>query len=364
MSRARDRDGAHASGAAGAAVIVSANAERELIDTTLRALGADADRAHDQALLLVEADLRGRPSHGVQRLPVIAARIRNGLISCSEPPQMAWRTPASLRVDGRSGVGPHVALRAVDALSERVTSTGLAIATVRNASHLGMLACYVERLADRGLIGIALTTSEALVHPHGGVRPLIGTNPIAIAIPTGGEPFVLDMATGAISRGEILARLHRGEALRPGVAVDRAGRPTTDPQQAVNGSISPFGGAKGYGLALAIELIVSVLSETALGQDVLGTLDTEHPVTKGDVLIAIDPSTFAARGFERRVGVYLDTLRACPASPDSDGVQVPGDRARTERRRRLRDGIPLPAALWAELQELHSDIVERSSHRA
>ena len=345
-------------------VRIDAAEERALIDEVLRALGASAEEAADQAHALVEGDLRGRPSHGVQRLPVIAERIRRGLIVPGAAQQAVWTAEAVLTVDGGFGFGPRVARLAADAIGERAARTGVAAAAIRNASHLGMLAVYVERLAIGGLIALGFTTSEALVHPWGGRTALVGTNPIAVGMPTDGEPFVLDMATGAISKGEVIARRHRGEKLPPGAAVDADGVPTVDPIAADGGAISPFGGHKGFALGLGLELLVAALTGTELGERVRGTLDVTDPVTKGDVLLVFDLGATGAVSYTERLGDYLRALRASPPAPGSDGVAIPGDRSRAERRRRLEAGIPLPAALWRQLLQLRDDVISEASARA
>jgi LDH2 family malate/lactate/ureidoglycolate dehydrogenase len=347
-----------------ALVRIDAAEEQGLIVEVLRKLDAGEDAAADQARALVEGDLRGRPSHGVQRLPVIAQRIRRGLIRPRATPKATWTADALLTMDGAYGFGPYVATRAAEAISERAARTGVAAATIRNASHLGMLALYVEPVAVAGSVALAFTTSEALVHPWGGRVALVGTNPIAVALPTNGEPFVMDMATGAISKGEVIARGLRGQELPLGAAVDAEGYPTADPVAADRGAISPFGGSKGFALGLAIELLVAALTETALGDQVRGTLDVTDPVTKGDVLIVLDPQAAGIAPFGERLGQYLETLRASPSAPGSHGVAIPGDRAREERRRRLAEGIPLPATLWRELVELRNGIVREAASNA
>jgi LDH2 family malate/lactate/ureidoglycolate dehydrogenase len=345
-------------------VNIDAGEQRAVIVDVLRRLGASADESEDQAWALLEADLRGRPSHGVQRLPVIAERIRRGLIRPRAQPLLSWTADALLTVDGGRGFGPWVAARAVAEIRERARRTGIAAATIRNASHLGMLAPYVELLAEDGTVGLAFTTSEALVHPWGGRIALVGTNPVAVALPTDREPFVVDMATGAVSKGEVIARTQRGQTLAPGSAVDERGNPTVDPAAADRGAISPFGGPKGFALGLAIELLVAALTETALGEHVRGTLDVTDPVTKGDVLIALDPSAAGIAPFGERVGEYLRVLRSSPPAPGSTGVRIPGDRARQERLKRLAEGITLPAALWRELVELRDSVEREGSARA
>ncbi len=337
---------------------------RTLVVDVLEGLGASRDEAADQASLLLEGDLRGRPSHGVQRLPVIVERIRRGLIRPGAGFEARWSGDAMLVVDGRFGFGPYVAMRAAEELTQRARRTGVAAAAIRDASHLGMLAPYVEMLAGRGLVALALTTSEALVHPWGGRVAMVGTNPIAIALPTDEEPFVMDMATGAISKGEVIARGLRGQPLPPGAAVDADGRPTVDPVAAEPGAISPFGGAKGFALGLGLELLVAALSETALGQRVRGTLDVTDPVTKGDLFIVFDPAAIGTKPFGERLGEYLRELRSSPPATGQSGVRIPGDQMRSERLQRLTDGVTLPGGLWQELSQLREGIGNDASARS
>ncbi len=328
---------------------VEAVTTREIVASALERVGVAPEAAAIQARWLVEGELRGHPSHGIQRLPVLVERVRKGLLDAGAEPRLEWGGEATLLVDGDGGLGPAVATRALAALEPRARRLGVAVAAVRNSGHLGLLSPYVESVAAGGLVGIALTTSEALVHPFGGARALIGTNPIAVGIPTPGEPFALDMATGEISMGKVLAYAQRGQELEPGWAIDGTGQATRDP--AAVAAIAPFGGVKGYGLGLAFELLVGILSGTAFGTDVLGTLDTEHPVTKGDLFICLAPERFGV-GPEtmERLGAYLEELRGSAVA--SEPVAVPGDRARARRRRALAEGIELPDELVARLREL------------
>ncbi|WP_344419250.1 Ldh family oxidoreductase [Pseudonocardia ailaonensis] len=322
-----------------------------LTSAVLTDLGAPPGPAREQAEMLLEGDLRGHASHGIRRLPVLAERIAHGVLDPAAEPEPVWRTDSVLTVDGGTGLGPPVAHRAVEALLARVPGTGVAVAAIRRAGHLGMLAPYVERMAAAGVAGIATTTSEALVHPWGAAPAMIGTNPIAVAIPTAGEPVVLDMATGSISRGKVLDHAARGEPLPAGAAVDATGSPTTDATAALDGAISPFGGPKGYALALVLELLVASLTGTALGRDVRGTLDTTEPVTKGDLLIAFAPTAF---GTGTPLDPFLDELRALEPAPGHHGVQVPGDRARAVRARNLAVGVPVDRTTWEQVRALRT----------
>lgn len=326
---------------------VTSDEAREVAASLLLQAGTPREQALMQADLLIEAELRGHASHGLQRLPRLLARIGKSLIDPAASGVHHWRRDAMLEVDGQRGLGPAVALPALDALSARAEITGLAVAGVRNANHLGMLAYYVERVARKGQIAIALSTSEALVHPWGGTRAMLGTNPIAIGIPTGSAPFVLDLATSVVSMGKIHDHAMHGTPIPLGWARDAQGDPTTEPALAKSGAIAPFGEAKGYGLGLAVELLVASLAGSALAPQVRGTLDQEHVANKGDVFIVIDPPRHP--GLANTIDAYLSDLRHSPRSDPDQAVSIPGDRAGRRRDLALRDGLDIEDHLWSRL---------------
>ncbi|TNC47500.1 Ldh family oxidoreductase [Rubellimicrobium rubrum] len=314
--------------------------------------GVPPEAAALQASVLVEAELRGLPSHGLQRLPRLLARLGTGLAHPAAMGRQEWRRPGLLTVDGERGLGPVVMMAALDALLARVAETGIAMAAIRNANHIGMLAYYAEQAVDRGLAGIVMCTSEALVHPFGGTRAMLGTNPIAIGIPTGTDPFVLDLATSQVSMGRIHSHALLGEPLEDGWAVAADGHPTTDAEAAKSGALAPFGGAKGYGLGLAVELLVALLAGSDLAPEVRGTLDDTHVANKGDILLLIDPRGGAAD----RCGLseYLHALRTSrPADPERP-VAIPGDGMRARRAAALRDGVDVPDALMDQLNRVRA----------
>lgn len=317
---------------------------RELAERALRSVGVPAKGARWQADLLIDAELKGQPSHGLLRLPRLVRRIRADVADPETTGTHTWIGQALLQVEGGQGLGPVVARTALDVVQERVHETGIAAASIASANHLGMLAWYAEHVAKQGLVCLALTTSEALVHPYGGRRALIGTNPIAVGVPADPEPFVLDMATSQISMGKVHAHALREEPLEPGWALDADGEPTVDPVRAKEGALAPFGGAKGYGLGLAIELMVASLTGTALGTGITGTLDSVHPATKGDLFVLLRPAVVP--------GHLTDYLAEIRDSGPNRAVLVPGDRARERRSRALAGGVELPAALVAELRAL------------
>lgn len=324
----------------------------------LAAAGTPHDCAEIQAELLVEAELRGRPSHGLLRLPRLVERIRNGVLDPAARGDAQWRGAALLEVDGQRGLGPVVAYAALDLIGARAReSSGVAVAAIHNSNHLGMLALYAERVARQGQILIALSTSEALVHPWGGRHAMLGTNPIAIGVPGADQPFVLDMATGLVSMGQIHDHAHQGRALQPGWALDADGNPTTDAEAAKQGAIAPFGQAKGYALGLAFEVLVASLTGSALGRDVQGTLDSTSVCNKGDVFIVIEPASGA---MATSITAYLDAIRACAPADPSMPVLVPGDRAVSQRARSLEQGLTIAADVWERILTLPAPPVSHS----
>jgi L-2-hydroxycarboxylate dehydrogenase (NAD+) len=334
-------------------VLVSIEDVRKLAEGILLANGVPPDHAQTQAGLFLEAEMRAIPSHGLLRLRRVIERIHAGLTVPCVTGQQKWTARSFLSVDGERGLGPVVAMAALDTIIPRAREDGIAIAAIRNTNHLGALAYYAEDVATKGLTCIALTISEALVHPYGGRKAMIGTNPIAIGVPASPHPMVLDMATGLVSMGKIHDHANRGAPIPLGWALDENGDPTTDAAAAKKGAIAPFGGAKGYALGIAFEVLVASLAASAIGTDVKGTLDSTNVSNKGDLFIVIAPPH--AEGAKALVSEYLDNIRsAAPADPEHP-VLAPGDRANKVRAQSEKRGVYLDDGLWNDLQKLAAE---------
>ena len=316
--------------------------------SVLTVAGVPPEHAQTQIELLLDAELRGVPSHGLLRFERIVARIANGVADAKTRGKHDWRGEAFLSVDGRAGLGPVVARHAVETIAERAKTTGIAVAAIANNNHIGMLAWYAEAIAEAGQVAIILTTSEALVHPFGGRTALVGTNPIAIGVPTDDGPFVIDLATSLVSMGEIHDHAHRGAALQPGWALDADGNPTIDAHAAKGGAIAPFGGAKGYALGLAFELLVTALTGAALGRNVTGTLNADRICNKGDVFIVIDPLS----GQGAALAAYLEALRSTPPAEGFERVLISGERGRALKAERRKSGLVLADEVWSTMLRL------------
>lgn len=330
-------------------VLVEVTRLREIVPGILLANEVPESAALVQTETLIAAEIRGHPSHGVLRLRRIVERIRAGVADPRAAGRHKWAGTALLEVDGQHGLGPVVAMAAIAAITERARTTGVAAAVVRNNNHLGMLGWYVEHIARGGQPGIVTCTSEALVHPWGGRRAMIGTNPLAIGVPAEPDPLVLDMATGMVSMGRIHDHAQRDLPLPDGWALDDAGEPTTDARAAIDGSIAPFGGAKGYALGLSLEVLVASLTASALGTDVRGTLDSGRPSTKGDAFIVFGP---AGEGRADAIGAYLQAVRDTEPATGDRPVTVPGDGARIRSETALGRGIEVSDQVWNDLPAL------------
>lgn len=324
---------------------IDATALLNLASSALQKVGVSSEHAALQADILLEAELRGVPSHGLLRLSRIIARIQNGVSDPAATGSHDWASSAFLTVDGQKGLGPVVANAAIDALLERARETGIAAAAITNSNHIGMLAWYAEKVASKGFSIVVLSTSEALVHPWGARKAMIGTNPIAIGVPTKDGPFVMDTATSPVSMGEIHDHAHRKASIPKHWALDDNGDPTTDAEAAKKGAIAPFGQAKGYALGLAFELLVSGTAASAIGRDVHGTLDDTSVCNKGDLIIVMP-------GPRRELASYLQAIRDMPPADGFDKVLIPGERGRACREQRLRDGVPVVAEVYQSLLQL------------
>lgn len=334
-------------------MLVSVEEVRKLAEGILLANGVPAGHARTQAGLFLEAEMRAIPSHGLLRLRRVIERIHAGLSVAGATGKQSWTARSFLSVDGERGLGPVVAMAALDSIMPRAREDGIAIAAIRNTNHLGALAYYAEHVASQGLTCIALTISEALVHPWGGRKAMIGTNPIAIGVPADPTPMVLDMATGLVSMGKIHDHANRGAPIPLGWALDENGDPTTDAAAAKKGAIAPFGGPKGYALGIAFEVLVASLAASAIGTDVKGTLDSVNVSNKGDIFIVIaPPHADAARAL---VTDYLEDIRRAAPSDPEHPVLAPGDRAHAVRAQSEKRGIYLDDGLWNDLQKLATE---------
>ena len=324
----------------------------------LRVPPKDASKISD---VLVAADLAGVESQGVARLPFYAERLSSRLVNPTPSIEMVEETASTATVDGDNGPGPVVGTKAMELAIRKAGRNGIGAVAVRKSNQLGMLGYYARMALNEQMIGAAMTNDLPSVVPPSGTRPVYGTNPIAIAIPTkeGRSPFVLDGSTSATSRGKIEAAKQKGEAIPKGWALDSSNRPTTDPEAALAalrllplGSAAETGAFKGYGLGLAVEVLSGVLSGGSFGDELAGA-QGDHPGVAhiGHFFAALRIDAFGPFGrFLDRFDVMLKKLSFSHSG--GPRVHYPGEpEFETEEERRA-NGIPLPASVTRDLEGL------------
>jgi (2R)-3-sulfolactate dehydrogenase (NADP+) len=319
---------------------------RELATRALAAAGTSPPSAASVAAALVAAELDGLASHGLSRLPFYADQVASGKVDGRAVPEVSCPARAAVLVDARSGFA-FPAIEAGLARAETVVGeTGIVAVAVGRSHHCGVAGHHVERLAERGLVGLLFANTPGAMAAWGGRRALFGTNPIAFACPRPGKPpLVVDLSMSVAARGRIMVAAKKHEAIPEGWALDAAGRPTTDAAAALDGTMLPIGGAKGAALALVVELLAAALTGSHYAFEASSFFDAEGPPPHvGQLILAIDPAPFAGPGFLARV----ETLLA--AMLEDEGVRLPGDRRLATRARFARDGIAVPDTLMAELR--------------
>jgi LDH2 family malate/lactate/ureidoglycolate dehydrogenase len=324
------------------------------------ALGVPETDACKVSTLMVEADLLGHETHGVFRLRQYVNRLKDGGCNPHAVPKVLRETVATALVDGDDGLG-HLAMHQATTIAiEKARTAGIGWVGVRRGNHAGPAALYVRPQAAAGMIGLAAAVGSANhVAPYGGTDLLLGTNPIAVAAPSGGpDPFVLDMATTVAAVGKIKVLAQRGELMPEGWMVGRDGKPLTDPNRRDEGFLLPIGGAKGYGLSLAIGLLAGVLNGAAFGSDVVDfTSDTESSTNTGQFVAAIDIAAFGdLDAFTNAASRVFAELRASPPLPGHDPVRIPGDGRNAARERRLAQGLDLHANLRRQLDDIATEL--------
>ncbi|MEM8856286.1 MAG: 2-oxo-4-hydroxy-4-carboxy-5-ureidoimidazoline decarboxylase [Pseudomonadota bacterium] len=300
---------------------------RALVVRALKAHGADADNAAAIADTVCAAEADGSESHGLFRVPGYVNALKSGMVNGSAAPRVLESPPAVVKVDGDKGFTQRAYKVALPLLAQAAKSEGIACLAIRHSFHFAALWHEVEWLAKEGLAGLALTGNIAYLAPHGGKRPIFGTNPLSFAWPTNGHPVVFDLASATMARGDIMIAAREGKAVPPGTGIDADGNPTTNPAAILEGAQLPFGGHKGSAIALMVELLAGGLTADLFSDEAEPASDGSGVPPGGVVVIAVSPERIAGPAGKERAEAFLSRLAGEP------GVRMPGARRHANRQK-------------------------------
>lgn len=337
---------------------ISVTKERELVKEILTKLGVKENQADVVTEATIDSDLKGFTSHGLGRFPQYIRGIKAGHIQIDGEYEIVKETDSIALIDGKSLFGQYIAYEAMMLAIKKAKETGIAAVGTFNANHFGVTGYYSDLAIRNDVIGIVTCNTEPGVAPLGGKKAILGTNPVAIGIPS--ETYIaVDMATSVSARGKLLEARRKGEEIPPNTAIDKDGNPTTDPEAALEGTILPFGGVKGYALSLMIEIMCGPLVNAAFGTKVTGTAgDYKENCNKGDLFIAIDPSKFVSiDAFKEQVEEFVTEIR------ESGNTFIPGDLEVKRIAENEEKGLDIDPKLYETLKSICDDLdIDLSSY--
>lgn len=308
---------------------ITIDAARTLVEAAMRAVGHDAREAAVIADHLIDCELRGLAYGGLARAVSVVERIR-ATATPRTPITLTRETPVSAAYDGGDNVGYLVGMTCTETAIAKAKTQGLAAIGGCRTWYTGMYSYYLERIVAAGLVGMIAGSGTQQVAPYGGTEGRFGTNPIAFGFPSAEAPVIWDIGTAGVMIGEVALKRRLGETLAPGLAYDREGRPTTDPAAAIGGAFAAWGGPKGSGLAMTIQILAMLAGQVA----------TPAPQRDGGILVLAmaDDLFIDGEEFRGRVADYAARMRATRPLDPNEPVRVPFDRSRTTRERHLAAG--------------------------
>lgn len=304
--------------------------------------------ARSTARALVAAEAAGQGGHGFRRIAAYINQLHVGKIDGKATPSAKTLRPGVLCVDAGHGYAYPAIDLAIELLPAMARAQGIALGLINRSHHAGVMALTVERLAEQGLVAFMVANAPASMAPWGGIKPLYGTNPIAFAAPVAdADPLVIDLALSKVARGKIMAARQKGETIPDDWALDAQGRPTTDPNEAINGTMVPAGDAKGAALALMVEVMAAGLTGGNFGFQASSLLDdTGTAPSLGHTIIAIDPDIAGNDAFATRLRLMANEIEG------QENARLPGRRSQGVRKHALEHGIVMDDDILAEISKL------------
>ncbi len=335
-------------------ILFRAEALTDFASRLLEAAGAPSPKARLVAECLVDANLRGVDSHGVQLLTFYVERLGRGEVDPAADGHVVSENGGCLVYDGENGLGQVISDVCCGHAVRLANERGLSIVVARESNHFGAAAFWAQRISAEGLLGIVMCNATGQVPPWQGREGRLGTNPICMSVPGDeGRPWLLDMATTTVAAGKVFKAFLAGDPEIPdGWALDASGAPTTDTQAAYHGLLMPLGGYKGSGLAMLVEILCGVLGGGAMGTEVGGVRSVGRPARNSQMFMGIDVSRFMPLDqFEQRMRWLVAEVKSARPAQGYDEVLVAGDPEWRAEEIRRRDGIPLAEGVWEKLKE-------------
>jgi len=327
---------------------------RSFVKDVMKTTGMNDEDAGIFADSLVFANMRGVASHGVTRVAVYRKRIICDQVDPKAQFKIVEDRPALLLIDGMNGMGAPLACHAMQLCVERAKVTGACFAAIRGGNHFGCAGYFTKHAAEQGMIGISMADANAIVLPTGAKQPMLGTNPLSISVPAyEKDPFLLDMATSVVASGRIRLAAKEGRSIPEGWGMTADGKDTTDPSQVKH--LMPFGGYKGYGIGMAIDLLSATLS---------GAGDSRHMGSfwkpgdgniqgTGFFLGALNPGAITDPiEFQKRVSTYIDEIKNADKADGVDEIYVAGEIEQRKYEKALNEGVTLSDVVANELRNV------------
>lgn len=344
-------------------MLIHAEEERGYIRRILVKAGVGEGDARIVAESLTLSNLRGVDSHGIMRLPIYVERLQKALMESDANIRVIKEDPVSAIVDGCNSLAQVTARKAMAQAIEKAKQSTLGLVLVKNSNHFGTAAEYSLMAASAGMIGIVASNTVPLMPPTGGKEKILGNNPLSIAFPGGkyGE-VVLDMALSNVALGKILNADSNQASIPDGWGVDEDGNSTTDPKRVIQGGfLLPVGGPKGYGLALAVEVLAAVLTNSPVSKEVKSLYQLKEKLGISHLFLAINVNRFIdSAAYKNRVETLLDYIKRCPTASGVEEIYLPGEIEKKCLQKRSREGIHISDELTAQLNSLSDALgVER-----
>ena len=331
----------------------SADYLRDYCKDVMVAKGIDEDCAAAVAEMLVDAELTGVATHGVTRLAIYMERVEKGLVAKGNECTIMRESPSALAIDAGNSLGAVGASFAMEQCIKKAKETGCCFATVKNSNHFGAAAFYTKKAAAAGMIGFCCTNLTAKIAPYGSSEPFMGTDPVCVAVPSEGDPVVLDMTPSVVALGQLILAQKLGKQIPLGWALDKTGKPTTDPAEGRKGSLLPIGGPKGSGIALIVELLSGVLSGAGTATHLHDLYAFDAPQGVGHFMGAIDVAAFMdVDEFRKAVSAVTAEAKSLQKAEGVNEILMPGERGCREAEARMAEGIDVPDEVCAELSAM------------